>query len=139
MNVLDRQITLDGPRNLVVKWTGVLDNSDISETPALALGDCINNSSIQTLVGFRVDMLEYSIGNGIEVQLQWNSAFPQQIYNLAGRGKIFSSSYGGFLPDSTRVGYDGNINLITTGFDPNTVQNFTLVLEFVKLYRHENG
>lgn len=136
MNKLERQITLDGHRNVVVKLTGVLDTSDISEI-AIAVADCTNNDPNLYLKGFRVDMLEYSIGQGLEVQLYWDSNNPQQIYPLAGRGKIFAWSYGGYIPDTTRSGYTGSIALKTTGFgNPGSapVQNFTISLELVKLY-----
>jgi hypothetical protein len=137
MNILDRQITEEGPRNAVVKLTGTLDTSDIYETPAISVGDFSNNEKAVTLTGFRVDMMEYSIGQGLEILLEWNSAIPKQIFSIAGRGKIFSYSYGGFIPDATRTGYDGSINLKTTGFAQQSVspQNFTVVLELVKLYR----
>lgn len=136
-NVLDRQITLDGWRNAVVKWTGVLDSGNVTEIGALKLEDLPNSDKNLYLKGLRVDMLEYSIGQGLEVQLEWDGLVPQQIYPLAGRGKIHSWSYGGFLPDTMRTGYNGNINLKTTGYQAGTVQNFTVVLELVKLYwRH---
>jgi len=133
-NVLDRQITLDGWRNVVVKWTGVLDSGNISEVPALRVDELTNSDSNLYLKGFRVDMLEYSIGQGIEVQLEWDGLVPQQIFPLAGRGKINAWNYGGFLPDMTRTGYNGSINLKTTGYAAGTTQNFTVVLELVKLY-----
>lgn len=130
---LERQI-YDGPRNVVAKLTGVLTANDITET-AVALSDMSNNDTRLTLVGFRVDMVEYSIGGGLEVLLSWNGSVPQQIYPLAGRGRIYAWSYGGFTPDRTRGGYDGSILLQTTGFPPGgPAQFFTIALELVKLY-----
>ena len=138
-NVLDIQITEEGPRNGVVKLTGILDTSDVSEVPAIALQDFINNdASSGPLIGLRVDLIEWSISQGTEVQLSWDGLNPQQIFPLAGRGRISSTNYGGFLPDMTRTGYTGNINLNTTGWanslSPGAVQNFTIILELVKLY-----
>src|SRR5208282_4310286 len=138
MNVVDTQILEEGPRNAIVKLTGVLDTSDVTEFPAISISDFSNNETRCKLTGFRVDMLEYSIGQGLEVQLTWNSMNPKQIAPLAGRGRIHSYDYGGFLPDTTRPGYDGSINLATTGWTtqvvPGAVQNFTVVLELIKLY-----
>lgn len=141
-NVLERQVTHEGWRNAVVKLTGVLDTSNISETPAIALSDFSNNDRVAgRLSGFRVDLLEWSISNGIEVNLAWNSANPQQIFPLSGRGRIYANNYGGFIPDKTRTAYDGSINLTTSGFvalsdpaGPSVPQNFTIILELVKLY-----
>jgi hypothetical protein len=133
-NQMDMQITEEGPRNAVVKFTGVLDTSDIQERPAVNIMDFKDNDERLTLVGFRVDLLEYVIGQGIEIQLEWDSNVPQQIFPLSGRGRIAATNYGGFVPDRNRSGYTGNINLITTGFLPGVPQNFTIILELVKLY-----
>lgn len=134
MNSLEMQITEEGPRNAVVKLTGYVDSGDVSEVPAISLTDFINNDKNLVLTGFRVDLIEWSISNSLEVNLYWQSLNPQQIYNLAGRGRISSTNYGGFLPDTTREGYSGNINLITAGFNAGTICNFTIILELVKLY-----
>lgn len=133
-NTLERQITLDGWRNCVVKFTGVLDTSDAIETPALALTDLSNNDPTARLWGFRVDLLEWSMSNNLEIVLEWNSANPQQIHPLAGRGRINSWNYGGFLPDRTRPGFDGAINLRTQTYAPGTIANFSITLELIKLY-----
>ncbi len=134
-NSTEFQITEEGPRNAVVKLTGVLDTSDVSLTPAISLSEFNNNDVRMNLWGLRVDMLEWSISKDLEVNLYWNSSGnPQQIFPLAGRGRIYSANYGGFIPDRTRGGFDGSINLQTKGFLAGTVQNYTIVLELVKLY-----
>ncbi len=146
-NTLNKQITIEGWRNVVVKLTGVLQVSDISET-ALLLTDCFNNDPRLTLIGFRVDIVEYSIGSGIEVQLQWNANTPVPMLPLSGRGRINAFNYGGLFPPLqqqtngtyayAQAGQDGSINLVTTGFSAQAVeapQNFTVVLELCKLYR----
>ena len=141
MNILDMQITEEGPRNAVIKLTGVLDTSNIVETPAIERSDFKTNEVMANLVGFRIDLIEYSIGSGIEVLLEWNSATPQQIFPLSGRGRIAAFNYGGFVPDRTLAGYDGSINLRTRNFVPGVdgdgnplIQNFTVIVELVKLY-----
>ena len=136
VNILEKQIVEEGPRNAVVKLTGTLGTSDITELPAIALSDFVNNSWINgRLAGLRVDAVMYSMGLNVDVLLEWNSAIPQQIMPLAGRGKIDITGDGGLLPDMSRSGYDGNINLRTSGYVPGTVQNFTFVLRMVKLYK----
>jgi hypothetical protein len=119
-----------------VKLTGTLTLSDISELPAISLSDFINNDvPAGRLVGLRVDAVMYSMGLGIEILLSWNSSTPQQIMPLAGRGKIDVTGDGGMIPDMLRGGYDGNINLYTSGFAAGTTQNFTILLRLVKLYK----
>lgn len=133
-NKVERQILLDGYRNAIVKLTGVLDTTDVAETPAFAMLDFQNNDPYGRFVGFRVDRVEYSIGSGIEILLEWNSVGnPQQITPLAGRGKIDGWWHGGWVPDRTRAGYDGSINLKSSGFMAGK-QNFAITVEMVKLY-----
>lgn len=118
-----------------MKLTGVLDTSDVSEQPAVAVGDFSNNDTNKTLRGFRVDAAIFAIGNGIEILLSWASTNSQQIMPLSGRGRIDATADGGFIPDSTRAGYTGNINLSSSGYTVGTPQNFTILLRLVKLYR----
>ena len=76
------------------------------------------------------------MSNGIEMLLEWNSLSPQQITPIAGRGRIHAAGYGGMIPNSSKTGYDGNINLKSSGFTVGTVQNFSIMLELVKLYKN---
>jgi hypothetical protein len=136
-NSLDMQIAQEGPRNAIVKLTGVLDTSDISETPAIALQAFTNNADRNVLAGFRVDLIEYSISQGLEVILEWEALNPEIIYPVAGRGRINSTNYGGFVPRQGNAGYSGNINLRTSGWSSVTsgIATFVVILELIKLYK----
>lgn len=134
-NSTEFQITEEGPRNAIVKLTGVLDTLDVTLAPAVSLSQFVNNDVRMVLWGLRIDMLEWSMTNNLEVNLFWNSSgTPQQIFPLAGRGRIYAANYGGFIPDRTRGGYDGSINLQSKGFTAGTQQNYTIILELIKLY-----
>lgn len=140
-NRFDRQILEEGHRNALVKFTGTLDTSDAVLAPAISLGDFLNNDPTMTsLRGLRVDLVEWSMSDGLEIMLEWNGTIPQQITPIAGRGKIMAMAYGGMIPDFARTGYDGNINLRTNGFSSVEIQqlggigNYTVMLELVKLY-----
>jgi len=133
-NVIERQITLEGQRNVVVKWSGVLDTSDFTLAPALAVGDCLSNDPQNRLTGFRLDMVEWSLSQGLEINCVWNSANPQFIVPLAGRGRINMWNYGGFVPDQNRAGFDGSLNLYSANYAPGTISNFVITLELIKLY-----
>lgn len=137
-NRFDSQVMEDGWRNAVVRITGVLDTSDASLTPAIALGDFTNNDvARQRFVGLRVDHIWHSIGDGLELQISWEALNPRLIMALAGRGRESFHTVGGLQPTSTDPGYSGNINLTTTGWgsEEQTLQNFTVMLEMVKLYK----
>jgi hypothetical protein len=133
-NSIDYQVTEEGPRNAIIKLTGILDTSDVSEIPAVPLSMFVNNDKRMNLVGLRVDLIEWSISAGLEVNLAWNGATPQQIFPLAGRGRINSTNYGGFIPNMIRAGYTGDINLTTDNYVNGTAANFSIVLELIKLY-----
>ena len=136
-NALTKQILEEGPRNAIVVLTGVLDTSDVTETPAIALSDFTNNDTLMgPLVGFRVDDIEYVIGNGLEVQIAWHSDTPQMIAAIAGRGHARFCHFGGKLPLATMPNYTGDIDVTTTGFGVQGAgtQNFTITLELIKLY-----
>lgn len=134
VTTLDKQILEEGWRNAVVRLTGALAMGE-SEIRWIQLADFLNNDQrAGALVGLRVDCIQYSIGAGMQVQLEWDGATPQQIADIAGRGDIDSWFGGGLQPDRNRTGYNGAINLRTTGFPAGTVQNFTVVLRMVKLY-----
>jgi hypothetical protein len=137
-NVIAKKIVLDGFRNAVVKISGVLDSTDAVLAPAVALSDFHNNDTANLrFVGFKVMHLWHSIGDGLEVQLEWNAVNPEQIFAIAGRGRESFHTVGGIVPNQQNFGYDGNINLRTSGFGRSgqaAVQNFTVDLELVKLY-----
>ena len=132
-NLIERQITLDGQRNVAVKWSGVLDSA-FTLTPALAVGDCVYNDPMNKLVGFRVLKALWSISQGLEINITWNGATPQLAFPVAGRGKFNMCHSGGFTPDQTRPGFDGALNLTAAGYPAGTSGNFTIILDLIKLY-----
>ena len=118
-----------------MKVTGVLDTVDVNLVSFVKPSDFTNNAVGLVLTGFRVDTVLYSMGQALDMTLSWNGAVPQLIVPLARSGRISAMEEGGFVPDTTRGGYDGSINVKSTGFVPDTVQNFTLVIHLVKLYK----
>ncbi len=119
------QILLDGTRNAVMKVTGVLDTSDVSSTTI------VDPASFAPLpAGFRIDHIDYSVSDQLELVLSWDATAPVVIMPLAGRGKLSFSSFGG-LQNNAGAGKTGKIFLATTGYTSGT-QVFSLVLELVK-------
>lgn len=134
-NQLGKQIIEEGPRNAVVKLTGVLTNSDVTLNPAISPSDFKNNDVRMTLTGFRVDEVLYSLSGNLEATLYWGGNTMQVITPVARSGKIDVAGDGGFLPDQTASGFDGSIDLITTGFAAGTTQTYSVTLRLVKLYK----
>lgn len=134
-NILERQIVLDGYRNVLIKLTGLIDTSDAVVAPALVLTDLVNNDKAMVFYALRVDEVSWSMKDGLLAFLEWNSTNPQQIAFLTGQGRICGEEFGGFIPDTLRPGFDGAINLRTQAFSPGTLANYTVVLEMTKMYR----
>lgn len=134
-NNLQRQITLDGWRNVFVKFVGVLDSSDANIAPALALSDLRNNDPSGVLSGLRVDSVAWSVNGDLTAILEWQAATPQLIVALTDSQRIKANKAGGFLPDQTASGYTGALNLRTTGYPGGRTVAYTLAVNLVKLYR----
>lgn len=130
-NATEKQILSDGQRNVVVKLVGTVDTADVSIAPAIRLSD-LSTDPTQTLVGLKIEKIEFSIGKDLEVSLTWQSSNPQQIAALADTGCIKFSPLS--APDRTRSDYNGDINLATTGFQLGRPTGYTIVLYMVKKY-----
>jgi hypothetical protein len=129
-NVVNTQILVDGARNAVVKITGVLDTSNIAST---VIVDPASFSPKPT--AFRIDHLDYSISDPLEVRLQWDATTPIDILPIAGRGRMSFWNFGG-LQDNGGAGVTGKINLLTSGYSTTlgtTPLVFSVVLEMVKI------
>jgi hypothetical protein len=133
-NSLDRVIVQEGPRNAVVRLTGSLDTSDIAIAPVISLQDFSNNDPRMTLIGFRVDEIEFAMQSNLGLTVYWDSMNPQAIANIAQIGEF--EWEGGLIPDATRPGYTGNISISSSGFLAGKPNMFTVNLEMVKLYRN---
>jgi hypothetical protein len=135
-NLLDKQIIEEGPRNAVVKLTGVLKDSDVPYGQlGVDLSDFINNDTGVRLTGLRVDAIIYALGPSLNAVLAWNGNSPQTIAPLARSGKLDATGDGGFLPDQNRSGFNGGIGMSTSGFPPGSTQDFTIFLRLIKLYK----
>ncbi len=134
-NNLQRQITLDGWRNVFVKFVGVLDTSDVNLTPALALSDLTNNDPSGVLSGLRVDVIDWSVNGDLTAILEWQASTPQLIAAITDSQRMEMRSLGGYLPNQDAGGYTGGINLRTSGYPGGRVVSYTLSLNLIKLYR----
>jgi len=124
------QILEEGPRNAIVKLTGILDTSDLSLTTAIAVASLTQGSTSLAPSEVRIDHLDYSVSDQLEVQLLWDATSDVVILPVAGRGKMSFWNFGG-LQNNAGAGKTGNINIQTTGWTSGT-QVFSLILELVK-------
>ena len=124
-NQVYTQTLVDGARNAVVKITGVLDTSDVSATVVVDPA-----SFIPTPTAFRIDHIDYSIADPLEVRLQWDGTSDVDILPLAGRGRMSFWNFGGLQDNATDS--TGKILLLTDGYTSGTLV-FSVVLELVKI------
>jgi hypothetical protein len=116
------QILIDGPRNTASKTTGdgtqngALPTSVTILDPALLTGmnPGMAGASLATLL--RLDFIEYSISDGITVQLIWDATAPVAITELSGRGKIDERQIGGLL-NNAGAGVTGKILMTVVASD----------------------
>lgn len=130
------QIIIDGPRNVVAKTTGDVTAAFAGTTildPAAvtSMNPGMPGSFGPTL--FDVRQIDYSISDGIAVQLFWDATTPVAICELTGRGNICMKDYGGWH-NNAGAGITGKITMsvIATGSAFPTVATLTVLLECVK-------
>jgi hypothetical protein len=133
------QILVDGPRNTVAKTTGDFSMATLPTAvtildPSLltSMNPGMSGSFLATLL--RLDHIDYSISDGITVQLYWDATTPVAIAELYGRGKIEAAMWGGFQ-NNAGAGVTGKI-LMTVILADQTVTtpvgSIFLVLKTVK-------
>jgi hypothetical protein len=124
------QIIQEGQRNAIVKITGELDTSDVAVNTILPMSLLNQSGTGATPTSVRIDHIDYSIGQQIEVVLDWHATTNVPILPIAGRGKMTFLSFGG-LQNNAGVGKNGAIDIWTTGY-ASGIQVFSIVLELVK-------
>lgn len=138
-NAVTTQVMVDGPRNAVVKITGILDTSDVAYVALInpLTLEGIDNTGALKAATFRVKGLTYSIQDLLEVRLWWDATTPILMEALVGRGTMPNaiSEYGGLtnaaLFPTPAAGVTGQIGLSTNGWAG--VLSFTLILELIKV------
>lgn len=125
-NTVTTQTLLDGPRNLVILLTGVLDTSDEARTIKV---DVSSYDPVPTKV--RVDKIQYSIAGALQVLLDWDATTDVTFAVLSGQGEIEACKFGG-LQNNAGAGVTGDIYLTTLGYSAGTV-SYTVLLEMTKV------
>lgn len=130
------QILVDGPRNTVAKVTGdataAVTNQVILDPATLTdMNPGMSGSHLATLL--RVDHIDYSITDGVIVQLIWNATTPVVMVELYGRGKLEAAMFGGYQ-NNAGVGVNGQILMTTvaSGAAFPTDYSVLLVMKTVK-------
>jgi hypothetical protein len=129
-NSLSIQILEEGPRNAVIKLVGVLDTSNQSLTTAVDLSTLNQGGTGPTPTAVRIDMVDYSISDALNVQFYWDATTDVIALALVGREDMNFKGFGG-VTNNAGAGKTGNILVQTTGYTSGT-QTYTIVLQLVK-------
>jgi hypothetical protein len=133
------QILVDGPRNTVAKTTGNFPtasppaNSTLLDPTLLTTMNPGMQGGAGTATLLRIDHIDYSITDGVIVQLLWDATTPVPIVELYGRGKLEAAMWGGYQ-NNAGAGVTGKIILaiIASGASFPTDSSILLVLKTVK-------
>lgn len=123
-NVTSLQTILDGAKNTVIKFEGILDTSDLGSTIV------VDASTLQgPPTKLRIDRIQYSIEDGLSLNLLWDATSDVRVLELNGHGEIDGNPFGGF-PNNAGSGITGDILATTTGYSG--TMSFTVILECSK-------
>jgi len=129
-NSVTFQTLEEGPRNIIVKVAGVLDTSDYALNTFISAASSNQGGLGPVPTQIRIDHIDYSISDQLEVQLWWGATTNVIIMPLAGRGRMSFWNFGG-LVNNAGTGKTGDILIKTTGWTSG-VQVFSVILECVK-------
>lgn len=132
------QILIDGPRNVVSKTTGDVAVGALP-TNVTILDPATVTSMMPGMPGsfgptlFDIREIEYSVTDGIILQLTWDATTPIAIAELYGRGTICLQDVGG-IHNNAGAGVTGKIMLsaIASGAASPTQVSFFFTLRCVK-------
>ena len=128
-NVTAVQTLVDGPRNVVVKLSGILDTADIGSTvvidPALLSGiDCDGNKGTRLVI----DHIDFNVEAGLAVNLYWDATTPVLIHSLVNSGDELDYKKMGGLWNNAGTGITGKITYTTQGWSASAILSFTVIL-----------
>jgi hypothetical protein len=109
------QLMIDGPRNTFGVTTGDATAAITAQTlydPSLLTDMNPGMSGTHKATLLRIDHVDYSITDGVIVQLIWDATTPIIIAELNGRGKLEAKMFGGYQ-NPNGPGTTGKIILTT--------------------------
>lgn len=129
-NVTDIEVLQDGPRNVVLKLTGILDTSDVSATELIDPADLNVIGQIEGLANrLAIDHIKYNIEDTLSVYLYWTATSDVLIIPLEGRGNLpFEVS----LTNTEATGVTGAIKYATQGWSSGAKLSFALEIQLRK-------
>lgn len=126
-NAVTSQILQDGPRNLVVRLTGVLDTSNVTATGLVTLANLSPVDSAGSVpTRLIVDEVIYDVQSPLSVVLAWDATTDVTFLTMSNNGEMDFEEFGG-LYNTEATGVTGNIMYSTSGYVSGTV-TFSVVI-----------
>lgn len=125
-NTVTSHTLIDGDRNLVMLFTGLLDTSNESRVVKV---DASTFAPAATKI--RINYVQYSISSQLSLILDWDADTDVRFLALSGQGEIEAYKFGG-LQNNAGTGVTGDIALTTVGWASGS-QSYTLLLEMTKV------
>lgn len=125
-NVTSTQVLVDGARNAVIKFEGILDTSDLGSTVVVDVSALDGAPS-----KVRIDKIQYSIEDTLTVNLLWDATADVRIAQLTGVGEFCAAQFGG-LQNNAGAGVTGDVLATTQGWSAAGILSFSLILHCVK-------
>lgn len=132
-NSVTIQTLVDGPRNVVVKLTGVIDTADVASTTLIdpatlsALGGLSGNPT--RLI---VDKISYNVESPLAVHLAWDATTPVIFASLVNSGDDLEFGKFGGVYNTEAAGVTGIIKYSTQGWSAGAILSFNVILEMRK-------
>lgn len=118
------RVIIDGPRNLVMQFTGVCDGIGSNETNEIKV-------DVSELVpaprNVSIEHVQYEVSGGI-VRVLWNANDPVTALDLASVGEFYYRDIGG-LPNGGGDTANGDILFSTLGFDVGSSYSVKLTMK----------
>lgn len=132
-NVVTTQILQDGPRNLVVRLTGIIDTSDVTATSLVTLANLSEvdraGSKPTRLI---VDKISYNVESPLTVNLAWDATTDVTFASLVNSGDDLEFGKFGGLYNTEAAGVTGAIMYSTQGWSASAILSFNVILEMRK-------
>jgi len=132
-NSVTIQKLVDGPRNVVVKLTGILDTADVAPTTL------IDPATLEALGGYSgtptrliVDKISYNVESPLAVHLAWDATTDVTFASLVNSGDDLEFKSFGGLYNTEAAGVTGAIMYSTQGWSAGAILSFNVILEMRK-------
>lgn len=125
-NTVTSQTLLDGDRNLVMLFTGLLDTSNEARNVKVDV-----STFVPAATKVRVDCIRHLVSPGLIVILDWDATTPVRFACLTGYDEVEARCFGG-LQNNAGAGVTGDIYLTTAGYASGTLA-YQVILEMTKV------